>query len=196
MLWLAGQGVAVLEEDTFNVPVHGKATCALIMLGRIVPFQVDTCEFRAVPISGHFIMFFQDVEEVPRMLFANVFDTKVINNENELDRTPFVLPQSRRCGAFIIASLFKSPAEEVVGQFSTLWQAIASSYNFIVYPSIVDKRQQIVFVNDLLGNVRELDADILWTFHRGLEIKVLGIKTNKFGIGARQDTIDHELDEV
>ena len=37
---------------------------------------------------------------------------------------------------------------------------------------------------------------MLRTFHGGLKIKILGIKTNKLGIAARQDSIDHELDEV
>jgi hypothetical protein len=47
--------------------------------------------------------FLEELQEVVEMLNANVFDTKVIHNEAELKRTPFVAPETRRGSSFVEA---------------------------------------------------------------------------------------------
>ncbi len=45
--------------------------------------------------------FLEELQEVVEMLNANVFNTKVIHNEAELKRTPFVAPETRRGSSFV-----------------------------------------------------------------------------------------------
>ena len=37
--------VVKLEKDFFNISFDFKASCAVIVLGRIIPFQVNACKF-------------------------------------------------------------------------------------------------------------------------------------------------------
>ena len=53
-------------------------------------------------------MFLDDVAQVIGMLKANVFNTKVVDNESEHDGSPFVAPTAR-CGIkLVIAGCIES----------------------------------------------------------------------------------------
>ncbi len=47
--------------------------------------------------------FLEELQEVVEMLNSNVFNTKVIHNEAELKRPPFVAPETRRGSSFVKA---------------------------------------------------------------------------------------------
>ena len=72
------------------------------------------------------------------MLFPNVRNAKVVNNEHKLDRLPCVAPQPRRCQLLVVAGGVQALVEEVVGEFSWLWEAIGVSNDFEKHPSSVD----------------------------------------------------------
>jgi hypothetical protein len=56
-------------------------------------------------ISGHVALdpveFLENVQEVVEVFNSNIFHTKVIYNEAELDGTPFVAPEARGGFSFI-----------------------------------------------------------------------------------------------
>ena len=54
------------------------------------------------------------------MFDSNVFYAKVIYDEAELDRTPFVAPETRGGFNFIIAFSEKAGLEEIVGENGSL----------------------------------------------------------------------------
>ena len=54
----------------------------------IIPWEVDASKLFASPVFTHFVVFVEDSKEVVSMLLVNVFNTKIIDNENELDGTP------------------------------------------------------------------------------------------------------------
>ena len=70
------------------------------------------------------------------MFKAGVLYPKVINKYANLNRPPFVLPQSRDGGRFVVSLSFKAFAEEVISQNTSLWQTITSKADFKVYPAV------------------------------------------------------------
>ena len=60
------------------------------------------------------------------VFYANIFNPKVINNEEKLDWRPFVTPESRDGGRFVVTFCFKAFSKEIVSQDARLWQAITS----------------------------------------------------------------------
>ena len=55
---------------------------------------------------------------------------------------------------------------------------------------------EIIFLNELLGNVQEFYAYILRSIHWGLEIKVFCVKEEKTQIATRQDIVNYAIDEA
>jgi hypothetical protein len=60
----------------------------------IIPFEGDACEFVAGHVELYPMVLFENIEEKFEVLDPHVFHTKIINNEAELDGTPFVIPNS------------------------------------------------------------------------------------------------------
>jgi hypothetical protein len=64
-------------------------------VGSVVPFNVHTSKF----IAGHVVLdameFLEDTKEVVEVFQAHIFDAKVVYDEAELDRSPFVVPETR-----------------------------------------------------------------------------------------------------
>jgi hypothetical protein len=77
---------------------------------RIVPFDVNTSKL----ISGHVdlypVKFLENIKEVVEVFDSNLINTKVINNETELDVTPFVVPETRGGFSFIVTFSKKQEA--------------------------------------------------------------------------------------
>jgi hypothetical protein len=100
-----------LNEQGFDVTWHADATATIC----IVPFDSNTRKF----INGHVeldpVKFLENVQEVVEVFDSDVFHTKVIYDEAELDGTPFVAPETRGGFNFIIAFNEKSGSEEIVG---------------------------------------------------------------------------------
>jgi hypothetical protein len=57
--------------------------------------DVDARNFVACHVGLDLVVFFQEHVEMVEMLYANVLNTKVVNDEAKLDWMPLVLPKSR-----------------------------------------------------------------------------------------------------
>ena len=55
---------------------------------------------------------------------------------------------------------------------------------------------EVVFLNEFLRDIRELDAHIFGLLHWGLEIEVFQIKRNKVRIATRQNAFNDNFDKV
>ncbi len=66
------------------------------------------------------------------MFNSSIFYPKIINNETELDGTPFVAPESRGGFSFIVTFSQNVGSEEIVGQNAGPGKAIAALANFEV----------------------------------------------------------------
>ena len=62
-----------------------------------------------------------------------------------------------------------------------MWESVSAIANFEVDPDVnVDVVQRILFVDELLVDVGQHDADVLWSVEWGLEVKVLMSKVTNF----------------
>ena len=141
----------------------------------IVPFDINTCKF----ISGHVelnpVKFLENAQEVVEVFDSNIFYTKVIHYEAELDGTPFVAPEARGGFSLVVAFSKKAGSEEIVGQNASLGKAIAASANFEVDPTVAVRPRKLVFFNKFGRDVCDFDADILRIGHWGIEVEVLEV---------------------
>jgi hypothetical protein len=81
----------------------------------VVPFDINTHKF----ITGHVVLdsmeSLEKIKEVVEVFDSNIFCAKVINNEAELDGTPFVAPETRGGFCLIVAFSQKARSEEIIG---------------------------------------------------------------------------------
>ena len=108
---LAWTGMFKLNEQVFDVTWHTDATASIC----IVPFDIDTRKLIAGHVEMDPVEFLENVQEVGKVFDSDVFYAKVIYDEAELDRTPFVAPETRGGFNFIIAFSEKVGSEEIVG---------------------------------------------------------------------------------
>jgi len=78
---------------------------------------------------------------------SNIFYTRVIHYEAELDGTPFVAPEARGGFSLIVAFSKKARSEEIVGQNASLGKAVAALANFEVDPTVAVSTCKLVFFN-------------------------------------------------
>ena len=55
---------------------------------------------------------------------------------------------------------------------------------------------EVVFFNEIMWDVPQIDADVLWSIQRGLEVEVFDVKGDKLGAFAGKDAVEEDLDEV
>jgi hypothetical protein len=83
-------GVFKLDEKVLDVARHTDAAPA----GCIVPFDVNAQKF----VTGHVeldpVGFLEHIAEMVEVFEPKILHPKVINNETELDGTPFVAPEA------------------------------------------------------------------------------------------------------
>ncbi len=106
---------------------------------------------------------------------THVFNTKVIDNEAELDGLPCVGPETRSGSRFSVTFSLKAGAKEIVGQNACLGKTITPLANFKVDPTITIFIGEIVFCNELRRYVRDLDADVFRVGHGSVEVEVLQV---------------------
>ena len=77
----------------------------------VVPFDVYSCKFVTRHVALHSVVFFEEMKQVIEVLPADVLHPIVIHKEAKLNRPPFVTPQSRNGGHFVIPLCFQAFAE-------------------------------------------------------------------------------------
>jgi len=60
----------------------------------VVPINREDDIARAIPVRIAFIVFLEYCKEMLGVCFVDVLDTKIVDNERETDRLPFVLLKS------------------------------------------------------------------------------------------------------
>ena len=77
------------------------------------------------------------------MEFTNIFNTKLVTNDNKKNWVKFVVPEPRSCSCFIITVFVEAFVEKIIRQFASLWQAVASTENFEIDSSIADVSSEV-----------------------------------------------------
>jgi hypothetical protein len=71
------------------------------------------------------------------MFNANVFDTKVIHNEAELEWMPFMAPKTQSGSSFVEALSSEAQSEKVIGKDASLGKSVTALANFKVDPAVL-----------------------------------------------------------
>ena len=69
-------------------------------------------------------------------------------------------------------------------------ESIDATSDFKVDPTVVDADGKVVFFDEFVGDVGELDFDVFITFEWSLEVEVADVKGGKFGAGAGENTVE------
>ena len=153
--WL---GMFEFDEEIVDVPRHTDATAP----ANIVPFDVDTCKLVACHVELYTTKFLEQLQEMIEVFDSHVFDTKVFNNEAELDGMPFVVPETPSGSRFVVAFGLKVGAKETIGQDACLGRTITTLADFDVDPPITILTSEFVFFNELLWYVRDFGTNAFW----------------------------------
>ena len=131
--------VAFLKEKVADVVLHGQAACAVAMASSVVPAEVDPSKLFPLPVFRHFIVLVEDSKEMVSMFAANVFNTKVIDDEHKLYRAPNMAPESWRGSSLMSACSIEALAEEVIRKSSRLWNSVSAADDSKIHPALVDE---------------------------------------------------------
>ena len=101
ILWERRLGVLELVQRFLKVIGYGNVASPI----RVIPLDVKTTEQGAGPIHGYGVLFLEGLDQVFRILFANIFDAEVVNDKGEGGVTRRMLPEGRGAGGRCIAKL-------------------------------------------------------------------------------------------
>ena len=165
-------------KGIFDIARHAEVAG---MIG-IVPFEVDATEAFAFPVNVNFqVMVAEALDQVVSMLFADVFDAKVIHNEAEADWVPLVAPKARSVSYGRVTIVAQEVDELLFGEYARLWKAIHAAVYFGIDFAFVDNGVTIVKVNDFWQDEVYWDEHTFIVVHRCPKIIVLDVKAQPTG---------------
>ncbi len=139
--------------------------------------------------------FFEKVKKKVEMFNTHILHIKVIYNETELKWTPFVAPETWYGSSFVEAFGNKAGSKEIISKDTSLGKTVAALANFKVDPAIAVSTKEVVFLDEFVGDVGELDANIFWFWHRSVQIEVLEVNGAEPCILSGEDTVEEKLDK-
>ncbi len=122
-------------------------------------------------------------------------DGKVVNNECKHDGAPFVAPEPGGGGCFVVVKIGEAVLEEFVGKDTCFGETAHATAHFEVDPGVAGNIVELLLVDEFEGDIRKLDADVLWSVKRGVQIEVLEVHGGKPGITLGENTVDRQFDE-
>ncbi len=147
----------------------------------------------AIDILRDFVVLFESLAKMIQVGVTNVLDGKVVNNECTHDGAPYVVPEPRGGGCLNVVEFGEAVLEEFVGKDASLGETKHATAHFEVDPGVAGNLIVLVLVNEFLGDVRKLDADVLLLVEQGVQIEVLEVHGGKPGITLGENTVDEHF---
>ena len=91
------------------------------------------------PVNGDDVQFFLGLDEVVGVLFANILDTKVVDNKGEIDGLGGVLPERRSYGNRGESKMVNMRFEPVIGDAASFFEAGHAFADIEVNPAVGTK---------------------------------------------------------
>jgi hypothetical protein len=194
-LALGGHGTLVPGADIEDIARHRESARVFGVNWAVVPFKCHAGKAGAVNFIRDCIVLLESLAKTIQVGTTNVLDGKVIDDECKHDGAPLVVPKTRGGGCLVVVKIGKAVSEEVVGKDTCLGETVHTTAHFKVDPGVVGNLIELVLVAGFLGDVRKLDADVLWPVKRGVEIEVLEVHGGKPSITLEENTVDEKFDE-
>jgi hypothetical protein len=106
-----------------------------------------------------------------------------------------VAPETGGGGCLVVVEFNKVVPEEVVSKDACLGETVHAMAHFKLDPGVMGKLVELVLANEFLGDVRKLDADVLWLVEQGVEIEVLEVHGGKPSITLGKNTVDERFNK-
>ena len=97
-------------------------------------------------------MVVEALDEMVGVFFADVFDTKVINDETKTDGAPCVMPEARGVADRCVAIATKEMDQLFFGKDASSGKTIHSVADLHIYLSVVGNVSEFVVRDDFLGD--------------------------------------------
>ena len=101
-----------------------------------------------------------------------------------------MLPKDWCGGTLVVTVLGRTFFKESFGKDSRLWEAINATANFEVDPTILHMVVKVIFIDEFLRNVAEIDADISEAVQWSLEVEVADDERDILGALAPEENFD------
>jgi hypothetical protein len=180
-----------LDEKVLNVAGHTDTTPASC----VVSFDVNTRKHFAGHVELDPMELLENIVEMVEVFYPNILHPKVINNETELDGTPFVVPEAWDGVGLVISLSKKVRSEEIVGENDGLGKAITALANLEVDPPVTIATLKVVFINEFRQNVCNFNADVCEVWHWSIKVEVLEVDGAEPCAWARKHTVEKKLDK-
>ncbi len=192
---LGWHGMLIPGADVEDVTWHGEAARAFGVNWSVVPFKCHAGKAGAVYFLRDFVVLFESLTNMIQVGITDVLDGKVVDNECKHDGAQFVAPEPGGGGCLVVVEFSKAVLEEFVGKDACLGETVHAMAHFKVDPGVAGNLIELVLVNEFLGDVRKLDADVLWPVERGVEIEILEVHGGKPGVTLGENTVDKQFDK-
>ncbi len=192
---LGEHGVLVPGADVEDIAWHGEAARAFGMNWPVVPFKCHASKAGAVNFFRDFVVLFESLAKLIQVGIANVLYGKVVDNECKHDGAPFVAPEPGGGGCLVVVEFGKAVSEKFVGKDACLGETAHATTHLEVYPGVASKLVELVLIDEFLGDVRKLDADVLWPVEWGVKIEVFEVHGGKPGITLGENTVDKQFEK-
>jgi hypothetical protein len=137
----------------------------------------------------------ENIGETVKVFYPNILHPKVINNETELDGTPFVAPEAWGGVGLVISLSKKARSEVIVGKNAGLGKAITALANLEVDPLVTIATLKVVFLDEFHQNVSNFNADIFGVWHWSIEVEVLEVDGAESCAWVRKHIVEKKLDK-
>ncbi len=104
-------------------------------------------------------------------------------------------PEARGGSCFLEPLGHEPSPKKIIGKDASLGKTITALTNFEVYPTIAVPTSEVVFLDEFIWDVGELDAHIFGIWHRSVKVEVLEINGAKPSAFPGEDTIEEEFDK-
>ena len=111
---------------------HGDVTCELV----IILVKRESAITGTIPVDQNGVQFFEGLDYMVGVFFANIFDAKIVNDQRESDVFGSVFPKRGRTRDRGVAKLSKVELEAVIGDLYGLLQTGHALVDLHVDPSI------------------------------------------------------------
>ena len=110
--------VLELMKGSGKIIWHGDVTCELV----IILVKRESAITGTIPVDQNGVQFFEGLDYMVGVFFANIFDAKIVNDQRESDVFGSVFPKRGHTCNRGLAKLRKVELEAVIGDASGLIQ--------------------------------------------------------------------------
>ena len=110
------------------------------------------------------------------MVFNNIFNNKVIFDDIESERAPFVAPDTKGGDRLVVAIRIEALHEDVIGDIYRLWKAVDTFSYLEVYPPFTRKVVDIIFENKFIQDIRQTNTRVFSAIKGGSQVEVRDVE--------------------